>query len=208
MSYKSKILNPVTIVLKDDDGYILGNDGFSDTPLSFGAVFETDNYGINVIKQIGENYSVESYPTTSRIYSVSLENYANSGDKIVVIEIGTTIPWVFDLNGKLIQQSSFLSSSRRDLSYIRRTFGNDPDFNISKFFEQSDIVRDKKTELLVWSKMVLESKRQEDSTLDANVEEILKIHEGYVMGNQVITYDEIKDKVDSISFLKVKREEK
>ncbi len=92
MSYKSKILNPVTIVLKDGDGYILGNDKFLDTLLSFGTVFGTNNYGINIIKQTGDNYDVESYPTTSRVYSVSLENYANSGYKIVVIEIGTTIP--------------------------------------------------------------------------------------------------------------------
>lgn len=205
MSYKSKILNPVTIVLKDDDGYILGNDRFSDTPLSFGTVFGTDNYGINIIKQTGDNYDVESYPTTSRVYSVSLENYANSGYKIVIIEIGTTIPWVFDLNGNLISQSAFLRSSRRDESYIRKTFDKEPDFDIEKFFEQSDIIRDKKAELLVWSKMVLENKKAKDGILDANAEEILKMHEDYVMGNQVITYDEISEKVDNISFLKGKR---
>lgn len=137
-----------------------------------------------------------------------MENYANSGCKIVIIEIGTTIPWVFDLNGKLIQQSSFLSSSRRDESYIRRTFGNDPDFNITKFFEQSDIVRDKKAELLVWSKTLLEGKRQETGTLDDNAEEILKIYEDYIMGSQSITFEEIKDKVDNVSFLKDRKEEK
>ncbi len=205
MSYKSKILNPVTIVLKDADGYILGNDRFSDTPLSFGTVFGTNNYGINIIKQTGNNYDVKSYPTTSRVYSVSLENYANSGYKIVIIEIGTTLPWVFDLNGNLISQSSFLRGSRRDESYIRKTFDKEPDFDLEKFFEQGDVIQDKKAELLVWSKMVLENKKSKDGILDANAEEILKMHEDYVMGNQVITYDEINEKVDNISFLKEKR---
>ncbi len=84
-------------------------------PLEKGIVFSEDEcFGFKIKSE--QEKRMKSYPTNERLMAI---DYGKTTKEIHIYEGHKFLPWVFDLEGNLIDVAQFLSSSRRDYRYLQ-----------------------------------------------------------------------------------------
>lgn len=107
--------NPVSIKIAEDPkkSVILRDDNIEeDYPIYPGAVLGSVHYGFILIMDTEKGQREIIYPTQNSIYGVGIEGTPN--DDLKIFEKDKYHPWVFSLDGKLVNESSYNPFSLRD----------------------------------------------------------------------------------------------
>jgi len=118
MEIESKIINPINIKItktcKEIMEDAITNKKHSLTP---GAMFGGEHYGFTIVSETNKGQKEVVYPTQCRIVAVGMIDGV-----LKIMEEGKYNPWIFNKNGKMLQNATFNKLSRRDLEYLAENF--------------------------------------------------------------------------------------
>lgn len=121
---KPLLLNPVRMFISErpEKSVVMrDNPDDCDYPLYPGAMLGGTHYGFIIMQVEDDDMKEVAYPTRNRIEAVGIEG--NHEGDLKVFEEGKFHPWVFTFKGNLKAVSSYNEYSRKDIEYIRETYG-------------------------------------------------------------------------------------